>query len=81
MSKAAELAALIGSQTALSNRNLVINGAMQVAQRGTSATNPGGFTTLLTVGGLVRTAADWVILPQRSLQMFLPARDLVHLLK
>jgi len=38
MSKAAELAALIGSQTALSNRNLVINGAMQVAQRGTSAT-------------------------------------------
>ena len=37
MSKAAELAALIGSQTALSNRNLVINGAMQVAQRATSA--------------------------------------------
>ena len=36
MSKAAELAALIGSQTALSNRNLVINGAMQVAQRATS---------------------------------------------
>jgi hypothetical protein len=34
MSKAAELAALIGSQTALSNRNLVINSAMQVAQRG-----------------------------------------------
>ena len=34
MSKAAELAALIGSQTALSNRNLIINGAMQ-AQRGT----------------------------------------------
>ena len=39
MSKAAELAALIGSQTALSNRNLIINGAMQVAQRGTSATS------------------------------------------
>jgi len=38
MSKAAELAALIGSQTALSNRNLIINGAMQVAQRGTSST-------------------------------------------
>ena len=34
MSKAAELAALIGSQTALSNRNIIINGAMQVAQRG-----------------------------------------------
>jgi hypothetical protein len=39
MSKAAELAALIGSQTALSNRNLVINGAMQVAQRGTSTSS------------------------------------------
>ena len=39
MSKAAELAALIGgtSGSSLSNRNLVINGAMQVAQRGTSA--------------------------------------------
>jgi len=36
MSKAAELAALIGSQTALSNRNLVINGAMTVSQRGDS---------------------------------------------
>ena len=39
MSKAAELAALIGSQTALSNRSLIINGAMQVAQRGTSETS------------------------------------------
>ncbi len=39
MSKAAELAALIGSQTALSNRNLIINGAMQVSQRGTSFTD------------------------------------------
>ena len=36
MSKAAELAALIGSQTALSNRNILINGGMTVAQRGTS---------------------------------------------
>lgn len=34
MSKAAELAALIGSQSSLSNRNLIINGAMQVSQRG-----------------------------------------------
>jgi len=41
MSKAAELAALIGSQSALSNRNLIINGAMQVAQRGTSAATLG----------------------------------------
>ena len=36
MSKAAELAALIGSQSALSNRNIIINGAMQVWQRGTT---------------------------------------------
>ncbi len=39
MSKAAELAALIGSQSALSNRNLIINGAMVFAQRGTSGIN------------------------------------------
>ena len=36
MSKAAELAALIGSQSAQSNRNIIINGAMQVWQRGTT---------------------------------------------
>jgi len=42
MSKAAELAALIGSQSSLSNRNLVINGDMAVAQRGTSATSQSG---------------------------------------
>ena len=41
MSKAAELAALIGSQTAQSNKNLIINGAMNVAQRGTSSTGVG----------------------------------------
>ena len=47
MSKAAELAALIGSQSALSNRNLVINGAMQVAQRGTDINSLGetGYST------------------------------------
>lgn len=39
MSKAAELAALIGSQTALSNRNLLINSAMKVAQRATSVSS------------------------------------------
>lgn len=39
MSKAAELASLASaSETALSNRNIIINGAMQVAQRATSAT-------------------------------------------
>lgn len=42
MSKAAELAALIGSQTAQSNRNLIINGAMRVAQRGTSVDSSSG---------------------------------------
>ena len=36
MSKAAGLAALIGSQTALSHRNLITNGAMQIWQRGTT---------------------------------------------
>jgi hypothetical protein len=34
MSKAAELAALIGSQTALSNRNLIINGSMACGAAG-----------------------------------------------
>ena len=45
MSKAAELANLIGNINAGGggvNRNLVINGAMNVAQRGTSSTGVGG---------------------------------------
>ena len=48
MSKAAELAALIGSQTALSNRNLIINGAMQIDQRnsGSSVSAPQNTYTL-----------------------------------
>ena len=42
MSKAAELASLASaSETALSNRNIVINGAMQVSQRATSVTGLG----------------------------------------
>ena len=41
MSKAAQLAALIGSGQAQGNKNLIINGAMQVAQRGTSFTSTG----------------------------------------
>ncbi len=41
MSKAAELAALIGSGQAQGNKHLIINGEMNVAQRGTvtSVTN------------------------------------------
>jgi len=47
MSKAAELAALIGSQSAQGNRNLIINGAMQVDQRnnGSSITVPNAVNT------------------------------------
>ena len=41
MSKAAELAALIGSQTAQSNKNLLINGAATVHQRGNQTTSNG----------------------------------------
>lgn len=44
MSKAAELASLASaSETALSNRNLIINGAMQIAQRGTSSTTANAY--------------------------------------
>ena len=39
-SVSARLDTVGGSEGALSNRNLIINGAMQVAQRGTSFTNP-----------------------------------------
>ena len=46
MSKAAELAALIGSQSSLANRNMIINGNMQVAQRSTSvAVTASGYHT------------------------------------
>ena len=48
MSKAAELAALIGSQSALSNRNLIINGAMRVAQRSTSVASLSSTATYST---------------------------------
>jgi hypothetical protein len=46
MSKAAELAALIGSGQAQGDRNLIINGAMQVAQRGTSGTTNTGYNSV-----------------------------------
>ena len=51
MSKAAELANLIGNINAGGggvNRNLVINGAMNVAQRGTSSTGIGGSSGYFT---------------------------------
>tara|TARA_R110002110_G_scaffold4409_8_gene22614 strand:- start:698 stop:1741 length:1044 start_codon:yes stop_codon:yes gene_type:complete len=74
MSKAAELAALIGSQTALSNRNFVINGGMNVAQYSTSAavtTSSGYFTvdrfrttaTSDTAGRLTQSQATITDLP------------------
>jgi hypothetical protein len=64
MSKAAELAALIGSQTALSNRNLIINGTMQVAQRGTSETGvtSGGYKNAPDRFALIiNSAGTWTV--------------------
>ena len=43
MSKAAELAALVGSGQAQGNKNLIINGAMNVAQRGSSTGHTSGY--------------------------------------
>ena len=68
MSKAAELAALIGSQTALSNRNLIINGAMQVAQRGTSVTGvtSGAYRTCDRMLFSVSGAGTWTKTQQKT---------------
>ena len=41
MSKAAELAALIGSGQAQTANNLIINGGMEIAQRSSSSTSSG----------------------------------------
>ena len=49
MSKAAELAALIGSQTAQTSRNMAYNGAMNVAQRSASVTGIGASSGYFTV--------------------------------
>ncbi len=49
MSKAAELAALIGGQKALGDKNLVKNGAMVVSQRATSSTGLGAANGYFTV--------------------------------
>ena len=55
MSKAAELAALIGSGQAQGNKNLMTNGSMNVAQRGTVASATNG-----TYGGPDRFAINEV---------------------
>ena len=49
MTKAAELAALIGSQTAQTGRNLIINSAMAVAQRSASVTGIGATSGYFTL--------------------------------
>ncbi len=49
MSKAAELAALIGSQTAQTGKNMAYNGAMNIAQRSTSVTDIGASSGYFTV--------------------------------
>jgi len=68
MSKAAELAALIGSQTALSNRNLIINGAMQVAQRGTQTNQTSAYTAcdrfdIAVTGAAIMTTSQDTTIP------------------
>lgn len=63
MSKAAELAALIGSQTAQTNRNMMINGAMQVSQRSTSVASitTSGYRTLDRFNLLVESIGTWTM--------------------
>ena len=61
MSKAAELAALIGGQKALGHKNLIKNGAMVVAQRATSATGitGSGLNTVDRMYPEIGTAGTW----------------------
>ena len=67
MSKAAELAALIGSQTALSNRNLIINGAMVVNQRGNSTGKTGsGYYACDRFRLLINSLGTWSIAQNTS---------------
>ena len=63
MSKAAELAALIGSQTAQTNRNMLINGAMQVSQRSASVASitSTGYQTLDRFNLLVESIGTWTM--------------------
>ena len=58
MSKAAELAALIGSGQAQGNKNLVKNGAMLVSQRGTSSTGLGAANGYFTVDRMRMAIGD-----------------------
>ena len=62
MSKAAELAALIGSGQAQGNKNIVINGAMNVAQRSTSVTGntAGGYLTCDRIN-FVQNMGTWTV--------------------
>ena len=53
MSKAAELAALIGGQKALGNKNLIINGAMTIDQR-----HDGSSFTVVNGNGVTGVIAD-----------------------
>ena len=61
MSKAAELAALIGGQKALGHKNLVKNGAMVIAQRATSAASDttGTVRTVDRMNPEISSAGTW----------------------
>jgi len=63
MSKAAELAALIGSQTAQGNKNLVKNGSMVVSQRATSSTSitTAGYYTVDRQYVEINNAGTWTM--------------------
>ena len=63
MSKAAELAALIGSGQAQGDKNLIINGAMAVAQRGTSVSSvtSSGYNSLDRHNINISSAGTWTI--------------------
>jgi hypothetical protein len=63
MSKAAELAALIGSGQAQGNKNIVINGAMNISQRSTSVTGntAGGYLTCDRIN-FVQNMGTWTVI-------------------
>ena len=67
MTRARELANLAGvSETALSNRNLIINGAMQVWQRGTGSTAVGSTNTYHADRWLAREDSDGSLTTEQS---------------